>query len=65
VKEADAIKAVESAAKAFKTWKDTSATARRAIFLKASRLLEERKEEFIKIATTETTANGFWGYARL
>jgi len=61
VKEADAIKAVESAAKAFKTWKDTSATSRRAIFLNASRLLEERKEEFIKIATTETTANGFWG----
>lgn len=56
----EALEAIESAAKAFKTWKNHSAVDRRAIFLRAVPLLEQRKEEFIGIATEETTANPFW-----
>lgn len=56
----EATKAVESAAKAFKTWKKASAFTKRAIFLKALNLLEQRKEEYVKLATEETTGNQFW-----
>jgi len=52
--------AVESAAKAFKTWKNYSAHGRRAIFLKALALLDERKGEYIKLSQEETTGNEFW-----
>lgn len=55
------LKAVESAHKAFKTWKNHSAVARRAIFLRAAQLLEERKADYIKLVTEETTGNEFWG----
>jgi acyl-CoA reductase-like NAD-dependent aldehyde dehydrogenase len=43
-------------------WKDTSPFTRRAIFLKALGLLEQRKNDFIQLAIHETTANGFWAY---
>lgn len=52
--------AIESAATAFKSWKKTGPAERRAIFLRALALLEERKEEFIKISVHETTANIQW-----
>lgn len=55
-----ALTAVDSAAKALPAWKATSPFARRAIFLKALSLLEERKDEFIQLAISETTGNGFW-----
>jgi len=57
----EAAKAVESAAKAFKTWKNTSSSERRAIFSKALRLLEERKDQFVGLTVKETTGNQFWG----
>lgn len=60
VKEQEAKQAVASAAKAFKSWKKVGALERRAIFFKALKLLEERKEEYIKISTTETTGTEFW-----
>ena len=57
----DCLQAVESAAKAFKTWKNTGAVERRAIFNKAAQLLQERKDEFVKLTVEETTGNPFWG----
>ncbi|CAD6568982.1 MAG: hypothetical protein CYPHOPRED_003010 [Cyphobasidiales sp. Tagirdzhanova-0007] len=60
VKVEDALQICESAAKAFKKWQFHSPAAKRAIFLKALALLEERKEQFIKLAVSETTANGLW-----
>lgn len=53
--------AVESASKAFKSWKNTGAAERRAIFNRAAQLLIERKDEFVKLQLEETTGNGFWG----
>jgi acyl-CoA reductase-like NAD-dependent aldehyde dehydrogenase len=61
VSPSEAIQAVESAQKAFKSWKKHSAFGKRAIFLKALHLLEQRKEEYVKMVTEETTGNQFWG----
>lgn len=52
--------AVKSAARAFKTWKDVSPFERRAIFLKALALMQDRKDDFMELAQIETTANGLW-----
>lgn len=57
----DCAAVVESAQKAYKTWKNTGAAERRKIFNKAADLMTERKDEFVKLAMSETTANGFWG----
>lgn len=57
----DCLKAVESAHEAFKSWKTYSPVGKRAIFNKAADLLMERKDEFVKLAMEETTANAFWG----
>ena len=55
------MQAVESAQKAFKSWKNTGSVQRRAIFNKAADLLQQRKDEFVKLTVEETTGNGFWG----
>lgn len=52
----DAVKAVESAEKAFKTWSKTKPAERRDIFLKAAQLLKEKKEEAFIYTNTETGA---------
>lgn len=52
--------AVKSAARAFKTWKDVPPFERRAIFLKALALMQDRKDDFMELAQIETTANGLW-----
>ena len=46
---ADAIKAVEVAAEAFKTWKNSAIAQRQQIFRKAAALLQERSAEYADI----------------
>lgn len=54
--EEDAIKAVESAERAFKSWSKTKPAERRDIFLKAAQLLKGKKEEAFIYTNTETGA---------
>ncbi|KAE9379646.1 aldehyde dehydrogenase [Stipitochalara longipes BDJ] len=58
---ADALTAVESAQKAFRSWKNTKPTARRDIFLKAAQIVEKRGDELGKYMMDETAAPEFWG----
>jgi acyl-CoA reductase-like NAD-dependent aldehyde dehydrogenase len=58
---ADALTAVESAQKAFQSWKKTKPTARRDIFLEAAKIVEKRGEELGKYMMDETAASEFWG----
>ncbi|PMD58747.1 aldehyde dehydrogenase [Hyaloscypha bicolor E] len=58
---ADALTAVESAQKAFQSWKKTKPTARRDIFLKAAKIVEKRGDELGKYMMDETAASEFWG----
>lgn len=54
--EEDAVKAVESAERAFKSWSKTKPAERRDIFLKAAQLLKDKKEEAFIYTNTETGA---------
>ena len=56
--------AVESSAKAFKKWQAVGPFERRAIFLRALALMEQRKDEYIKLTANETTATTLWGYGK-
>jgi acyl-CoA reductase-like NAD-dependent aldehyde dehydrogenase len=56
----DAIDAVESASKAFETWRFSGPSERRAIMLKAADIIESRAEEFIPTMMTEVGAAGLW-----
>ncbi len=56
----DAIKAVESCAKAFPAWSKTGPNQRRDILLKAAGLLEERAESFVASMMGETGASMPW-----
>ncbi|GAA5928478.1 hypothetical protein JCM3775_000623 [Rhodotorula graminis] len=56
----DVPRVVESAAKAFKTWKTTSVAKRRAIFLKAAQIFKDRLPEFAQVEAEETTSTGNW-----
>ncbi|KAI8310626.1 Vanillin dehydrogenase [Colletotrichum sp. SAR11_59] len=58
--EKDAIAAVDSAAKAFKSWRKTTPNERRDIFLKAADIMDGRKEELSKIMCDETGAAKGW-----
>ncbi|OBR10125.1 Aldehyde dehydrogenase [Colletotrichum higginsianum IMI 349063] len=58
--EKDALAAVDSAAKAFKSWKKTTLIQRRDIFLKAAAIMESRKEELARIMSEETGAAAGW-----
>ena len=57
---ADAVKAVDSAAQAFKTWSQTSPTERRRILLKAADALEAKTSEFIRVMANEVGASELW-----
>ena len=58
---ADALTAVESALKAFHSWKKTKPTTRRDVFLKAAQIVEKRGDELGKYMMDETAASEFWG----
>ncbi|KAH8819311.1 aldehyde dehydrogenase domain-containing protein [Xylogone sp. PMI_703] len=51
----DAIKAADHAWEEFQTWKSVRGSTRREIFLRASKLVTERAQEFEKIMTAETS----------
>jgi benzaldehyde dehydrogenase (NAD) len=57
---ADAVKAVEAASHAFKTWSQTGPNARRALLLKAADALEAKTPQFIEAVGAETGATGMW-----
>lgn len=57
---ADANAAVDAAAEAFKTWKRTTPSHRRDIFLKAADLFQKRGEELAQIMMSETGAAAPW-----
>jgi acyl-CoA reductase-like NAD-dependent aldehyde dehydrogenase/ABC-type branched-subunit amino acid transport system ATPase component len=57
---ADAVAAVEAAAEAFKTWRDTGPSARRALLLKAADALEAKTPQFVEAVPAETGATGMW-----
>ncbi|OLN82880.1 Vanillin dehydrogenase [Colletotrichum chlorophyti] len=56
----DAQAAVDSAAKAFKSWRKTTPIQRRDIFLKTAAIMESRKEELARIMSEETGAAAGW-----
>jgi acyl-CoA reductase-like NAD-dependent aldehyde dehydrogenase len=56
----DAVKAVDSAAMAFKTWSLTGPTERRRILLKAADVLESKAPEFISVMAHEVGASELW-----
>ncbi|POR34477.1 Vanillin dehydrogenase [Tolypocladium paradoxum] len=57
---ADAGAAVEAAAEAFKTWRKTTPTQRRDIFLKAAEIMNSRREELAGYMREETGAAKPW-----
>ncbi|MGJ7484157.1 aldehyde dehydrogenase family protein [Variovorax sp. LT2P21] len=57
---ADAVAAVEAAAKAFPAWAALGPGARRALLLKAAHALEARAEDFARTMAAETGASGMW-----
>lgn len=57
---ADAVRAVEAAAAAFKTWRHTGPGARRALLLKAADALEARTADFVAALPRETGATAMW-----
>jgi acyl-CoA reductase-like NAD-dependent aldehyde dehydrogenase len=56
----DAIKAVESCAKAFLAWSKTGPNQRRDILLRAAQLLDERADQFVESMIGETGASMPW-----
>jgi acyl-CoA reductase-like NAD-dependent aldehyde dehydrogenase len=56
----DAVKAVESCAKAFPAWSKTGPNQRRDILLRAAQLLDERAEQFVESMIGETGASMPW-----
>ncbi len=57
---ADAVRAVEAAAEAFKTWRHTGPGARRALLLKAADALDARTPKFVEAMAAETGASSMW-----
>jgi acyl-CoA reductase-like NAD-dependent aldehyde dehydrogenase len=57
---ADADAAVDAAAEAFKTWRRTTPSHRRDIFLKAADLFQKKGDELAHLMTTETGAAMPW-----
>jgi len=56
----DAVAAVDAAAEAFKTWKLTGPSERRALLLKAADALEALTPKFVEAVPAETGATGLW-----
>jgi benzaldehyde dehydrogenase (NAD) len=57
---ADALKAVDAAAQAFKSWRQTGPGERRALLLKAAAALEAKTPQFIEAVSAETGATAMW-----
>ena len=57
---ADALKAVEAAAAAFRRWSETGPGTRRALLLKAADQLEARTPQFAEAVAAETGATAMW-----
>lgn len=57
---ADANKAADTAATAFKTWSETGPTERRLLLLKAADLLESKTNDFIQAMAAEVGASALW-----
>ncbi len=57
---ADAVRAVEAAAKAFESWSRSGPGERRALLLKAGDALEARTDRFIEAIAAETGATALW-----
>ncbi len=57
---ADAVRAVEAAAAAFKTWSKTGPGQRRALLLKAADALDAKTPDFVAALPRETGATGMW-----
>jgi benzaldehyde dehydrogenase (NAD) len=57
---ADAIAAVEAAAKAFPTWSATGPGERRALLLKAAEALEAKGSKFAEAVAAETGGSAMW-----
>lgn len=57
---ADALRAVEAAATAFKSWSKTGPGARRALLLKAADALDAKTPDFVAALPRETGATGMW-----
>ncbi|MDX3906726.1 MAG: aldehyde dehydrogenase [Pigmentiphaga sp.] len=56
----DMVKAVDAAARAFETWRDTGPSERRALLLKAAQALEAKGEAFAQAMAAETGASAMW-----
>ncbi|RZL95579.1 MAG: aldehyde dehydrogenase [Variovorax sp.] len=56
----DAVRAVESASAAFKTWRHSPPSERRRILLKAADVLEARTQEFIETMAAEVGSPALW-----
>ncbi len=57
---ADAVAAVDAAAKAFTAWSQTGPGERRALLLKAAQALEARTDAFVQAMARETGASAMW-----
>ena len=57
---ADAVAAVEAAAKAFPAWAATGPSERRAMLLKAAQVLESKAAQFAVAMAAETGASALW-----
>lgn len=57
---ADAVAAVDAAARAFPGWSALGPGARRALLLKAATALEARADDFARAMAAETGASGLW-----
>ncbi|MGB0237825.1 MAG: aldehyde dehydrogenase [Cycloclasticus sp.] len=57
---ADANKAADTAATAFKTWSETGPTERRLLLLKAADLLESKTNDFVQAMAAEVGASALW-----
>ena len=55
-----AVAAVDSAQRAFKTWKRTPAASRRDIILRLAELIKQRQEDLIKVQVEETSCSESW-----
>ena len=55
-----AVQAVDSAEKAFQSWRNTTPIQRRTILNKAAHILEERKDELVRAMVLETGAKPSW-----
>ena len=56
----DVTTAIDTAAEAFKTWRKTTPSRRRDIFLKAAEIMESRRDELVNTMKEETGATDVW-----